>query len=163
MVTGTTPGWCGCCWCRSRSPPRRAAAAGRTRGYTGGRRSDPTAATPVSASARRARPDGVDPRVADAGGHRLHQESRRPVDHHHRIHAAPISGGWSSSAAAADAQLARVHLPAAAEANRYPEDTWLQLEGTVVPGTSTAETNFIPTMAVSSAKRIDKPTNTYAY
>jgi uncharacterized repeat protein (TIGR03943 family) len=66
---------------------------------------------------------------------------------------------------AADAQLARVHLsgPAVAEAAGYPEDTWLQVEGTVVPETSTAATNFIPTVAVSSVKRIDKPANTYAY
>jgi uncharacterized repeat protein (TIGR03943 family) len=66
---------------------------------------------------------------------------------------------------AADAQLARVHLsgPAVAEAAGYPEDTWLQVEGTVVPGSSTAATNFIPTVAVSSVKRIDKPANTYAY
>jgi uncharacterized repeat protein (TIGR03943 family) len=66
---------------------------------------------------------------------------------------------------AADAQLARIHLsgPALAEAAAYPEDTWLQLEGTVVPGTSTASTNFIPTMAVSTVTRIEKPANTYAY
>jgi len=66
---------------------------------------------------------------------------------------------------AADAQLARVHLsgPAVAEAAGYPEDTWLQVEGTVVPGTSVASTNFIPTMAVSRVTRIDKPANTYAY
>jgi uncharacterized repeat protein (TIGR03943 family) len=66
---------------------------------------------------------------------------------------------------AADAQLARVHLsgPGVAEAAGYPEDTWLQVEGAVVPGSSTAETNYIPTVAVSSVKRIDKPANTYAY
>jgi uncharacterized repeat protein (TIGR03943 family) len=66
---------------------------------------------------------------------------------------------------AADAQLARIHLtgPAVAEAAGYPEDTWLQVEGTVVPGTSVAATNFIPTFAVSSVKRVDKPANTYAY
>ena len=66
---------------------------------------------------------------------------------------------------AADAQLARVHLsgPAVAEAAGYPEDTWLQVEGTVVPGTSVAATNFIPTMSVSRVTRIDKPANTYAY
>jgi uncharacterized repeat protein (TIGR03943 family) len=66
---------------------------------------------------------------------------------------------------AADAQLARVHLsgPAVAQAAGYPEDTWLQVEGTVVPGTSVASTNFIPTMAVSRVTRIDKPANTYAY
>jgi uncharacterized repeat protein (TIGR03943 family) len=66
---------------------------------------------------------------------------------------------------AADAQLARVHLsgPAAAEAAGYPEDTWLQLEGTVDAKTSAAATNFVPTMAVSRVTRIEKPANTYAY
>lgn len=66
---------------------------------------------------------------------------------------------------AADAQLARIHLSgtAAAEAAGYPEDTWLQVEGTVVPGTSTVSTNFVPTVAVSRVTRIDKPANTYAY
>ena len=66
---------------------------------------------------------------------------------------------------AADAQLARIHLsgPAVAEAAGYPEDTWLQVEGTVVPGTSVVATNFVPTMAVSRVTRIDKPANTYAY
>jgi putative membrane protein len=66
---------------------------------------------------------------------------------------------------AADAQLARIHLsgPSMAEAAGYPEDTWLQVEGTVVPGSSVASTNFIPTIAVSSVRRVDKPANTYAY
>ena len=66
---------------------------------------------------------------------------------------------------AADAQLARIHLSgtAAAEAAGYPEDTWLQVEGTLVPGTSVAATNFIPTFTVSSVTRIEKPANTYAY
>jgi uncharacterized repeat protein (TIGR03943 family) len=66
---------------------------------------------------------------------------------------------------AADAQLARVHLsgPAAAEAAGYPEDTWLQLEGTIVEGSSVPAENFVPTMAVSRVTRIDKPANTYAY
>jgi len=66
---------------------------------------------------------------------------------------------------AADAQLARIHLSgaAAAEAAGYPEDTWLQVEGTVVAGTSTVSSNFVPTVAVSRVTRIDKPANTYAY
>lgn len=66
---------------------------------------------------------------------------------------------------AADAQLARIHLTGAgvAEATGYPEDTWLRVEGTVVPGSSVASTNFVPTMAVSSVTRIAKPANTYAY
>lgn len=66
---------------------------------------------------------------------------------------------------AADAQLARIHLsgPAVAEAAGYPEDTWLQVQGTVDPATSVASSNFVPTMEVSSVTRIDKPANTYAY
>jgi uncharacterized repeat protein (TIGR03943 family) len=66
---------------------------------------------------------------------------------------------------AADAQLARIHLsgPAEAVAAGFPEDTWLQVEGQVAPDTSQPATNFIPTMAVSSVTRIDKPANTYAY
>jgi uncharacterized repeat protein (TIGR03943 family) len=66
---------------------------------------------------------------------------------------------------AADAQLARIHLagPAVEEAAGYPEDTWLQVEGFVVPGTSVAATNFVPTLAVSRVTRIDRPANTYAY
>jgi uncharacterized repeat protein (TIGR03943 family) len=66
---------------------------------------------------------------------------------------------------AADAQLARVHLsgPAAAEAAGYAEDSWLQLEGTVDPATSTTVTNFIPTMTVSRVTHIEKPANTYEY
>jgi putative membrane protein len=66
---------------------------------------------------------------------------------------------------AADAQLARIHLsgPAVDEAAGYPEDTWLKVEGIVVPGTSVAATNFVPTMTVSRVTRIDKPANTYAY
>jgi putative membrane protein len=66
---------------------------------------------------------------------------------------------------AADAQLARIHLagPALAVAAGFAENTWLQVEGTVAQETSTAATNFIPTMAVSTVKRIDKPANTYTY
>jgi uncharacterized membrane protein YcgQ (UPF0703/DUF1980 family) len=66
---------------------------------------------------------------------------------------------------AADTQLARIHLsgPAIAEAAGYPEETWLQVERIVVPGTSAAATNYIPTLAVSSVKRIEKPANTYVY
>ena len=66
---------------------------------------------------------------------------------------------------AADAQLARLHLSgtAAAEAAAYPEDTWLQVEGSVVAGSAVASANFVPTFAVSKVTRIDKPANTYAY
>jgi len=66
---------------------------------------------------------------------------------------------------AADAQLARIHLtgPAAPAVADHPEDTWLQIEGQIVPGSSHAEDGFIPTMTVTSATPVDKPANTYAY
>ncbi|MFG1931570.1 TIGR03943 family putative permease subunit [Mycobacterium sp. NPDC048908] len=66
---------------------------------------------------------------------------------------------------AADAQLAHVHLsgPAAGVAALYPEDTWLRVEGSVVPGSSGLSTNFVPTIAVSRVIQVAKPANTYAY
>jgi uncharacterized membrane protein YcgQ (UPF0703/DUF1980 family) len=66
---------------------------------------------------------------------------------------------------AADAQLARVHLTGAgaAGAANYPDDTWLRVEGSVVPGSSTVATSFVPTMNVTSVLEIDRPANTYAY
>ena len=66
---------------------------------------------------------------------------------------------------AADAQLATLHLtgPGALIAAGYPEDTWLRIEGTVVPGSATAATSFVPTMTVTGVTKIDKPANTYAY
>ena len=66
---------------------------------------------------------------------------------------------------AADARLARIRLggPAVAVAAGYPEDIWLQVEGHVLPGTSQAATNYIPTMALSGVTRIEKPANTYEY
>jgi uncharacterized repeat protein (TIGR03943 family) len=66
---------------------------------------------------------------------------------------------------AADAQLARLHLsgPGAAAAANYPDDTWLQVMGTVNAGSSTAATNFVPTMTVADVTKIDRPANTYAY
>ena len=66
---------------------------------------------------------------------------------------------------AADARLARVHLsgPAVAVAASYPEDTWVRIEGSVIPGSSTASTSFVPTLTVDSVTKIDKPANTYAY
>jgi putative membrane protein len=66
---------------------------------------------------------------------------------------------------AADAQLARVHLtgPGVDAAAGYPEDTWLRIQGRIVPGSAQAVDGFIPTMAVESVTRIDKPANTYAY
>jgi putative membrane protein len=62
---------------------------------------------------------------------------------------------------AADAQLARIHL--SGNVSVHPEDTWLRVEGRVVPGTSTPSTNFVPTLEVTRAAPIPKPANTYAY
>jgi uncharacterized repeat protein (TIGR03943 family) len=66
---------------------------------------------------------------------------------------------------AADAQLGRIHLagPAATAAASYPEDTWLRVEGTVVSGSSTAASSFVPTMSITNVTKIDRPANTYAY
>ncbi|MBV9090527.1 MAG: TIGR03943 family protein [Mycobacteriaceae bacterium] len=63
---------------------------------------------------------------------------------------------------AADAQLARMRLTGPGLTG-YPDDTWLRVEGRVVPGSSTAQTSFVPTMTVSSITKIDRPANTYAY
>ena len=62
---------------------------------------------------------------------------------------------------AADAQLARMHLTGAI--GLHPNDTWLKVQGKVIPGSSSPSTNFVPTMEVTSADPIPKPRNTYAY
>lgn len=68
---------------------------------------------------------------------------------------------------AADAQLARVHLtgPAAAPAAQLPDNTWVQVEGTLVPPPPSGDPAAVlyATMTVSSLTRIDAPANTYAY
>lgn len=65
---------------------------------------------------------------------------------------------------AADAQLARIHLsgPTAPELANYPEQTWLKVEGTVVPGATDGDSTSIPTLQVQTATRIDAPANVYA-
>lgn len=65
---------------------------------------------------------------------------------------------------AADAQLARIHLdgPQAAELAGYPEQTWLRVEGIVVPGAADGDSTSIPTMDVKAATRIEAPANVYA-
>jgi uncharacterized repeat protein (TIGR03943 family) len=62
---------------------------------------------------------------------------------------------------AADAQLARIHLTG--NVGVHPKDTWLKVQGKVIPGTSSSSTNFVPTMEVTSATPIPTPRNTYAY
>lgn len=65
---------------------------------------------------------------------------------------------------AADAQLARIHLrgPAASELKNYPEETWLRVEGTLIPGKADGDPMSKPTLQVQSATRIEAPANTYA-
>lgn len=66
---------------------------------------------------------------------------------------------------AADGQLARLHLrgPAAANAADYPEETWLRVEGTVVPRPSDVAGLSTPTLTVSAVTPIEAPRDPYAY
>lgn len=66
---------------------------------------------------------------------------------------------------AADGHLARLHLrgPAAATAATYPEETWLRVEGTVVPRPSDIAGLSTPTLTVSAVTPIEAPQNPYAY
>lgn len=64
---------------------------------------------------------------------------------------------------AADAQLARLHLtgPAAERAAGLPENTWIQVSGTVPPGQTYRGTASIPSISIDTLTRIDPPANTY--
>jgi len=66
---------------------------------------------------------------------------------------------------AADAQLARIRLrgAGAAPATQLAANTWVQVQGTVVPGSSDPKAGFVPTMMVSSVHEVPAPANTYAY
>lgn len=66
---------------------------------------------------------------------------------------------------AADGQLARLHLdgPAASSAAGYPAETWLRVEGTVVPKPSDTPGLPAPTLTASAVTKIDAPQNPYAY
>ena len=66
---------------------------------------------------------------------------------------------------AADGQLARLHLrgPAAAAAATYPEETWLRVEGTVVPRPSDVAGLSTPILTVSALTPIEAPRDPYAY
>ena len=69
------------------------------------------------------------------------------------------------SCCAADGQLARLHLrgPAAATAATYPEETWLRVEGTVVPKPYDMAGLSTPTLTVSAVTPIEAPQNPYEY
>jgi uncharacterized repeat protein (TIGR03943 family) len=66
---------------------------------------------------------------------------------------------------AADAQLARIHLsgPGARQAAAMPDNTWLSVEGTVLPQPPDATGLTVPILAASRATKIERPTNVYAY
>ncbi|WP_024875737.1 TIGR03943 family putative permease subunit [Saccharomonospora piscinae] len=66
---------------------------------------------------------------------------------------------------AADASAVRVRLvgPAAAELRDTPDDTWLTVTGTVVPGTATADTGYRPHLTVRTAREVAAPADPYEY
>lgn len=63
---------------------------------------------------------------------------------------------------AADAHLHRLMLtgPAAAAAAGYPANTWLSVEGRVVPGTKPPA---IPQLVVTQVRQVDQPADPYEY
>ncbi|MEE2853154.1 MAG: TIGR03943 family protein [Actinomycetota bacterium] len=66
---------------------------------------------------------------------------------------------------AADAQLARIHLrgPAAGAAAGLPDNTWLRVQGQVIPAPRQPNSPAIPILQATSVTRIDAPPNPYAY
>jgi uncharacterized repeat protein (TIGR03943 family) len=66
---------------------------------------------------------------------------------------------------AADAQVARLHLmgPAAPAKDSFPENTWLRVEGRIVPLPPDPPVTFVPDLIVSGVTRIDPPDNHYSY
>jgi putative membrane protein len=66
---------------------------------------------------------------------------------------------------AADAQLARIHLrgPAAGGAAGLPDNTWLRVEGQVIPAPRQPNSPVIPILQATAVTRIDAPPNPYAY
>jgi uncharacterized repeat protein (TIGR03943 family) len=66
---------------------------------------------------------------------------------------------------AADAQLARIHLrgPAAGGAAGLPDNTWVRVEGQVIPAPRQPNSPDIPTLQATAVTRIDAPPNPYAY
>lgn len=65
---------------------------------------------------------------------------------------------------AADAQLARLHLSGpAASAARLPDNTWVRVEGQVIPAAGQPNSVAVPTLQATAMTRIDAPANPYAY
>ncbi len=65
---------------------------------------------------------------------------------------------------AADARLARIHLGGAmaTQAARLPDQTWLRVEGMVIPASANGDSTVIPTLEVTALTPIDEPADTYA-
>ncbi len=66
---------------------------------------------------------------------------------------------------AADASPVRVRLvgEVAETLGETPEDTWLAVTGTVVPGTATRETGFRPDLTVHTVREVNEPADPYEY
>lgn len=66
---------------------------------------------------------------------------------------------------AADAQLARIHLrgPAAGSASGLPDNTWLRVQGRVIPAPRQPNSPAIPILQATAVTRVDAPPNPYAY
>ena len=66
---------------------------------------------------------------------------------------------------AADAQLARIHLrgPAAGGVAGLPDNTWIRVQGQVIPAPRQPNSPAIPTLQATAVTRIDAPPNPYAY
>ncbi|GAA4662818.1 MULTISPECIES: TIGR03943 family putative permease subunit [Amycolatopsis] len=60
---------------------------------------------------------------------------------------------------AADAYPLTVRLTGTAPT--YPDDTWMEVTGRVVPGTATSANRYTPDLTVDSARRIDQPQDPY--
>lgn len=66
---------------------------------------------------------------------------------------------------AADAQLARIHLrgPAAGGASGLPDNTWIRVQGQVIPAPRQPNSPAIPKLQATAVTRVDAPPNPYAY
>lgn len=62
---------------------------------------------------------------------------------------------------AADARPARVRL--AGDVGTPASDTWLRVRGVVVPGTATAASGYVPTLAVTDSVVVAAPPDPYEY
>lgn len=63
---------------------------------------------------------------------------------------------------AADASPSKINL-AGGTASRLPADTWVEVTGTLQPGTATEVNDFVPSLEVGDLRRIPPPANPYEY